>query len=225
MGAGRPGTGPARRPHRAAPARRRHLAAAAGSASRREPRHSGAGVGRGGLRDGRGVRLRRLARRLRLPAAQRPGLRPAGPRPDLPGRALPRAQRPCAPARAHRDPGDGHPLRGVGPVGAGPVAAARPARCALVRLPAGVPAPRPDAPGLLRRLRRDVVPRALRHRPRHLGLAGARPHRADRHRQPAERHRGWLLLLRRGGSLADAAHPGALLGQGRHGPGQRDHRT
>jgi hypothetical protein len=202
------------------------VAAAACRPAARDSRHAAAGRRGCRLRDDGGVRVRRLARGLRLPASQRPVVRSARARPGLPRGAGARQERARPPARSRGGDHDGHRLRLLGAVGAVPVRAARRPGRDLVRLPARVHAPRPDASGLLRCLRRDLLPRALRHRARNVGMAATRPHRAAGNRQPAERHRRRVLLLRRGRVVADAAAAGALRDvEGRYGarPGQHDH--
>jgi len=162
----------------------RHLGRPAVVAPRRECARAHAGRGRGRVRDRRRVHLLALARGVRLPARQRPGVRAAGARPGLPVRARlgPLGSR-TALARA---PGRGHRgrRRRVRPLGPGRHRPGGRAGRVLVRLPRGIPAMGGLPTGLRGCVRRRHLPRGARHLDRRVGVAAARPHRARADRQP-----------------------------------------
>ena len=182
----------------AAGARPADLGGARPGAAPRGAAGQGADRGRRRLRHGGRVHLLAAARGLRLPFRQRALVRPSGPRPRLPRGPGARAYAPGAPVlatagRRHR--------RSRGRLG-GP----RPARRAhrrpgglLVRVPGRLPGQGQGAAPLRRGLRRRLVPRAARHRPGDLGVAAAGSDRPGPDRQPAERGRRWLRLVRPGG--------------------------
>ena len=192
-------------PGSAAAARPGHLGFPAADAARREQSQPGPGCGGGRLRHAGGVRLRRAVGRVRLSAGQHPGVRPARTRAGLPRSAGDRPQyvgaAPCPGVRGQ------HPdaLWGLGRLGAAAGPPPGRARCLLVRLPGGLHLQGPEPAGLCRCVPGGELPGDRRDLAGHLGLAAPGPHRVHRHRQPAERDRRRLCLVRRGGAGAHAA--------------------
>jgi hypothetical protein len=177
---------------------RRHRTAADPATGRRAGADPHPDRRRRDLRDAGRVHVLLPAARLRLPAARPAVVRAAGSWAGLPRRARDRAVPGRARAATPADPDHAHGGGGVRRLGAAALRSTRRPRGVLVRLPGAVPLACPAAAGVRRGVRRRHLPRAARHRPACVDLAGHGPDRAPGlDGQPAVRCRRWLRLLRR----------------------------
>ena len=141
----------------AARARRRHLDRPAADPARRAPRRARAGRDRDPGRDGGRVHRLGLARGLHLPPAQHPVVRAAGPRPAVPDGARAGAIAAVRAAAPSGDRRDDRRRRGLGDLGPRVRAAQRRVRGDRLPLPAALPARRPGAARLRRRVPRSAA--------------------------------------------------------------------